>query len=342
MNNNHRAGVIISIYDAAAWVIIVSLLLLVLNLHLLSALLSGLLVFELIHILSCKIKVRGLTGYASRMIVVALLGIFIVTVLFLLSLGASGLFRGSSDNYSVLLQKMADIIDNSLSTLPVWITNYLPTDAEGVKNAISELLRQHAAELKSAGKEAARTAAHILVGMVMGVLAALNEISSGHEYKPLAKSLMGSVSKLALSFRRIVFAQMRISAINTSLAAIYLAVILPMFGVHLALIKTMITITFLVGLLPVVGNLISNSIIIVVSLSNSFNVAVASMGFLVVVHKLEYFLNAKIVGSQTKSKTWEILLAMLVMEAAFGLPGVIAAPIYYAYLKEELTAKGLV
>jgi len=31
-----------------------------------------------------------------------------------------------------------------------------------------------------------------------------------------------------------------------------------------------------------------------------------------------------------------------VMEAAFGLAGVIAAPIYYAYLKSELEAKGLV
>jgi predicted PurR-regulated permease PerM len=36
------------------------------------------------------------------------------------------------------------------------------------------------------------------------------------------------------------------------------------------------------------------------------------------------------------------LIAMLCMEAAFGLPGLVAAPIYYAYLKDELTAQGLV
>ena len=30
------------------------------------------------------------------------------------------------------------------------------------------------------------------------------------------------------------------------------------------------------------------------------------------------------------------------MEAAFGLPGVIAAPIYYAYLKSELEAAKLI
>jgi len=37
---------------------------------------------------------------------------------------------------------------------------------------------------------------------------------------------------------------------------------------------------------------------------------------------------------------WELLVAMLVMEAAFGLPGLIAAPIFYAYLKTELKTVG--
>ena len=36
------------------------------------------------------------------------------------------------------------------------------------------------------------------------------------------------------------------------------------------------------------------------------------------------------------------LLAMLVMDAIFGIPGVIAAPVYYAYLKNELSAKNLI
>ena len=59
------------------------------------------------------------------------------------------------------------------------------------------------------------------------------------------------------------------------------------------------------------------------------------------IHKIEYFLNAKIIGSQIRARPWEILIAMLVMEALFGIPGIIAAAIYYAYLKDELTAKGL-
>ena len=96
------------------------------------------------------------------------------------------------------------------------------------------------------------------------------------------------------------------------------------------------------GLLPVAGNLISNSVIVIVSLSQSLAVALASLAFLIVIHKLEYFLNARIVGGEIKASAWELLCAMLVMEAAFGVQGLIAAPIFYAYGKAELRQLALV
>ena len=85
-------------------------------------------------------------------------------------------------------------------------------------------------------------------------------------------------------------------------------------------------VTFFAGLLPVIGNLISNSILVVVALSHSLHTALASLVFLVVIHKLEYFLNARIIGSHIHARAWELLAAMLVMESVFGLPGVVAAP----------------
>ena len=113
-------------------------------------------------------------------------------------------------------------------------------------------------------------------------------------------------------------------------------------GVHLPLTKTMIAVTFIAGLLPVIGNLISNTVIVVVSLSVSPLLAVSSLAFLVVIHKLEYFVNARIMGGRIRARAWELLVAMLVMDAIFGIAGVIAAPIYYAYLKDELSARGLI
>jgi predicted PurR-regulated permease PerM len=100
--------------------------------------------------------------------------------------------------------------------------------------------------------------------------------------------------------------------------------------------------TFVVGLIPIIGNLLSNTAIVIVCLSNGIPVAIASLVFLIVIHKLEYFLNARIIGSHINARAWEMLIAMLVMEAAFGITGLIAAPIIYAYYKEEMREKGLV
>jgi predicted PurR-regulated permease PerM len=104
----------------------------------------------------------------------------------------------------------------------------------------------------------------------------------------------------------------------------------------------MVAITFLCGLLPVLGNIISNTIITIVSLSHSWQLAGVSLGYLVVVHKLEYFLNARIIGGQIQARAWEMLIAMLAMEAIFGIPGLVAAPVYYAYVKNELSGRGLI
>jgi len=89
------------------------------------------------------------------------------------------------------------------------------------------------------------------------------------------------------------------------------------------------------GLLPVVGNLLSNTAITIISVGYSLPVAMGSLAFLVGVHKLEYFLNARIVGSQINARSWEILVAMLLFERLFGLRGVVIAPIFYAWLKAE-------
>ena len=50
------------------------------------------------------------------------------------------------------------------------------------------------------------------------------------------------------------FAQVRISALNTALTAIYLAIVLPLFGVQLPLVKTMIAVCFIAGLTFWLGN----------------------------------------------------------------------------------------
>jgi predicted PurR-regulated permease PerM len=237
---------------------------------------------------------------------------------------------------------MADIIDSARYALPPWINEALPGDADALREALTHWLRVHAQELRLAGTEAGRAFAHILIGVAIGAMVSLRETATVRVQLPLAHELSERTARLGLAFRSVVFAQVRIAALNTLFTGIYLALVLPAFGIHLPFTKTLIAVTFLLGLLPILGNLLSNAAIVIVSLAASLQIAVASLIFLIVIHKLEYFLNAKIIGSRIQAHAWELLLAMLVMEAAFGLPGVVAAPIYYAYVKYELSARGLV
>ena len=141
-------------------------------------------------------------------------------------------------------------------------------------------------------------------------------------------------------FTDVFFAQVKISSINTILTAIYLLGILPLVGHPLPMAWTVVLITFIAGLLPVIGNLISNTIIVSLSLTHGLIVSISSLLWLVTIHKLEYFLNAQIIGSKIRSTAWELLLFMLVLEATFGLAGLLAAPIIYAQIKRILADRG--
>jgi predicted PurR-regulated permease PerM len=327
--------------EIASWVLMAFSLYLVLSLHLLSALLAGLLVFDLVHMIAPMLQ-RRFSRPRARIVAVALLSALIVGLVGAAVLGVIAFMRSDAGSLSGVINKLAEILDNARRALPPWLIEYLPDNIDDLSRDLSAWLKEHSSLLRSAGAETVRALVHIIVGMVVGAMLAMREAIEGWSEKPLARALTHRAAKLADAFRRVVFAQVRISLINTAFTAVYLGLVLPAFDVHLPLMKTMIAITFIAGLLPVVGNLISNTVILIASVAVSVDVAFASLVFLIVIHKLEYFLNARIIGSRIHARPWELLIAMLAMESAFGLVGLVAAPIYYAYMKAELAERGLI
>ena len=184
---------------------------------------------------------------------------------------------------------------------------------------------------------------YILIGIIIGAMLSFHRLKmrKNRRKMPLFKAeLVQRIVTFETSFERVFLAQVKISLIDTFLTGLYLYLVLPLFGVELPFKMTVLIVAFIVGLIPVAGNLISNTIIIILSLGASLYVALASLVFLVVIHKLEYFLNAKIIGSEIESSAWELLVAMVVFERIFGIGGIIVAPVYYAYFEKRIeTAK---
>jgi predicted PurR-regulated permease PerM len=328
-------------HHVASWVLMGMTLLGVLYLHLLAAMLAGLLVFQLVHMLSSAIRIPYIGKYNAKVLFVFVLAVIVVVALTFAGIGISVFLRKGPDNLSTMMTSMAVIMEDLRRVLPESVVGYLPTDADNAKRIIAEWFRVHATDIRSFGTGTLRAFAHVLIGLIIGAMVALHEATPHVRPSPFVRAVTLRLRYLSDTFRRVMLAQVPISAINTLLTAIYLLVVLPNLGLMLPFTKTLIVVTFLAGLLPVIGNLISNTAIFLVSLSISFTVAASSLAYLIVIHKLEYFLNARIVGVRINAKAWELLISMLVLESAFGIQGLVIAPLLYAYIKRELGERGL-
>ncbi len=328
--------------DYAAWLIAALALFLVIKLHLLSALLAGLLVYKLVDVLTPWLRLSALGRDGPRVLAVMLIASVVIAGLVGIGVGIVAFLRNSDESVPLLMQRMAQIVEDARAILPEGLRQYVPENTATLQTTIAEWLRSNASALQVAGRGIGRALVHVLMGMIVGALLSMQKAANPTGRRPLAEEISRHGARLASVFQRVVFAQVWISLINTFFTWLYLDIVLGLFGIELPLVKTLVALTFFVGLLPIIGNLISNSAIVIVCLSQGVPVAVASLGFLVVIHKLEYFLNARIIGSHINARAWELLIAMLVMEAAFGIPGLVAAPIFYAYFKEEFREKGLV
>lgn len=179
---------------------------------------------------------------------------------------------------------------------------------------------------------------YLIIGGVVAVSLFFNSKLNLHEdpnvgrdslYALTAHELMLRFRTFYASFRVVMGAQILISLINSMATGIFLFAA----GFPNPLLLTMFT--FACGLLPIIGNLISNTVITAVGLNISPNMALLALGYLVVIHKFEYFLNSKIIGSRIKNPMWLTLIGLLIGERLMGIPGMILAPVILHYIKVE-------
>ena len=339
--------------ELAAYLMIAVALLLVIARDMTAALVAGL-VFYLLLDATAGTLARWISGKALRPVAV-LVGVIVGGAAIT---GAIALLifvvRAQMANIPALLGRMAEILQSTQILLGA-IGGYVLApeairDAEDLKHLVATWLQEHSGSIGAIGEGFSIALVHITMALLLAAMVFLRHtrtVVAGDTTmttrRPLARYLKQKVGRFTAAFAQVVSAQVKISAINTTLTAIYLLGILPLFiGRRLPFTMTMIFITFVAGLIPVLGNLLSNTVIVIVSLGAGSGAALGSLAFLIVIHKLEYVINSRIVGSKTGSQIWEILMAILIGEAAFGLQGIILGPVIYTFAKRELKDKGLV
>lgn len=304
--------------------------------HLFSALLSALVAYGL------SAWLVGLLRRRMRERRAAALGVLATIVLLAVLVGGAAsileenwLLQGGLPG---LLEHLADLLEKIRAAVPAWLASRLPDSIGQAQQLAVGWLRANAQDVRLWGQSALRLAAHVFIGFTIGLLSTLDRLPARSAGWVTATA--AGLQNLAAAFSDIVAAQLRIAAANAALTAVFLLVALPLAGIHMPLAVALVVLTFVAGLVPIVGNLLSNGAILIVALTVSPAVAVAALAFLLGIHKLEYVLNAHFVAGRTAVPAPVLLGSMLVLEALFGLPGLVAAPIYCAWVFRQFGASG--
>jgi predicted PurR-regulated permease PerM len=214
------------------------------------------------------------------------------------------------------------------------------TDFESLKALLINSLKEEAHYLSDVARNTSTALVFILIGIVAAISLFFNSQldlyrrthpTRNNLYSVLSKQISARFRDFYYSFATVMGAQITISLINTFLTALFVVI------VRLPYAPLVIAVTFLCGLLPIVGNLISNVIIVCLGFTISFKVALIALGFLIAIHKLEYFLNSKIIGDRIRNPIWLTLLALIIGERLMGIPGMVLAPVVLNYLRLELS-----
>lgn len=215
------------------------------------------------------------------------------------------------------------------------------TDYDSLRESALEFVTGQAANLGNFARYARGASTQILfviAGCVVSISIFLtprftldppNAAKEGDLYTEWCQELGRRFKAFFQSFATVIGAQILISALNTVFTAVFV------IATHLPYAPLVLAATFLCGLLPVVGNLISNTIIVGIGFTISPQMALTSLIYLVMIHKLEYFLNSRIIGHRIRNPLWLTLLGLIIGERLMGVPGIVLAPVFLNYIRLE-------
>jgi predicted PurR-regulated permease PerM len=273
-----------------------------------------------------------------------IVAIFIITLALslLLSFAVWVVFKHliTEQNISMMSVKIIETINEVRTKIPESLASYLPDTTDDLRAQAIIAVKENLTTIDEALKKIGMFFVMILAGIILGSMLSYHKFKNTTD--DISYHLKNRVKSFYITFKHFVAAQFLITSINTVLASIYLLGVIPMLGYNIPFEMFLIFATFLLGFIPILGNLISNTIIAVVSLSVDFYLMIYSLGYLIVIHKFEYLLNAKIIGVKINASPWETILSMIIMERFFGMIGVVIAPIVYGWIKNEMTTLKLI
>ena len=304
----------------------------VLFFHIVPALIAGFLGFILNKNLTLKIKEKFPKIKLDEKLTGIVIGILSFLIFALITFGLIKILSG--EDITELVTTISETLNNSRHLFPKEIVSNIPESIFELKKLLVENIKNNLSSIAIVSKTVLNLLLQITVGWLIGILASCH---NKKDNLPIFAETWYLIWKNLLeAFRFVVFAQVKVASFNSLIIAIFLFIVCPILDWNIPYPKTLVILTFVCGLLPIIGNLISNSISFLLALTTSLPAALTVLGLLMLIHKGEYLIISKSLGSNIDSGIWELLIVLFAGEILFGFGGMVFAPILYAYCKKEL------
>ena len=233
--------------------------------------------------------------------------------------------------------RMPLIATSVMPVLDTLATRYgieLPFDSlQELRGTLINAVRDNAKSITTTSGLLTRGFFQIVIGLFIAITNFLPDKARPHRgslFDDFAAEFYDRMSLFMHSYEKVLGAQVLISALNTAITLVFL------LAAGIPYVHFLVLATFILGIVPLIGNIAANAIIIGAALTQSPQRAIAAFTFLVISHKAQYLISGRILGSRLQTPMWATLLGILVGEVLLGVPGIILAPAILHYAREEL------
>lgn len=239
-----------------------------------------------------------------------------------------------------LIEEAMGNLFSVLAKLPEGLQDSLPDSQAELYEMVRRSMGNSMGQIKHLGGVGFFVFLQLVFALILGISAGLMRYSS--DRRPLSTAWTEAMGSYVRSFTLLMGAQVYVSMWNTFCTAVFIFGVLPLVDVVLPFRELLLVFTAVASLIPAAGNIMANSLILMLTIRYGPLVALGSVAYLFVIHKLEYFVNGYFIGRHVRASVPEMLITIILGEVLFGLPGLITGPVTYAFIKAHFQRWGWV
>ena len=148
-----------------------------------------------------------------------------------------------------------------------YLPGYIPDSVTDLKDEIFAFMKDNVTT-QNTSSDILHNFVTMVMGLIIGILVAIHGFHR-RTPQPVFKSLLIQRIQNYQFHLKCCFAQIKISAINTLLFILFAFILLPLWEFTFLFAKTLTILTFMFGLIPILGNLLSNTLTFIAALTIS-------------------------------------------------------------------------